>query len=111
VLGLLMVEAVLAEQGAKTVNLGQHAPLDDIQKAVISCKADVLALSFSFSYPERHVKPVLKRFRRLLPAHMEIWAGGAGVAAIRRSPSGVRLFLDIPESVVALRDLIRQKRN
>ncbi len=110
VLGLLMAEAVLADQGAHTVSIGARVPFDDLKMAVSACKADVLALSFSFAYPERRVGPTLVHLRRLLPLKVEIWAGGAGLAGVRRPPKGVRLFPDIQESVDALLDLARHKR-
>ena len=109
-LGALMTESVLADQGAHTVSMGAHAPFNDLKMAVASCKAEVLALSFSFAYPARRVKPTLVHLRRLLPRKVEIWAGGAGVAGVKRPPRGVRIFLDIPESVNALLDLARRKR-
>ncbi len=109
-LGLLMAEAVLADQGAHTINIGPHVPFNDLKLAAASCKADVLALSFSFAYPARRVRPVLLHLRRLLPARMEIWVGGAGVAGVKRPPKGVRLFPEIAEASDALQDLARRKR-
>ena len=109
-LGLLMAEAVLADQGAHTINIGPDAPFNELKLAVVSCKADVLALSFSFAYPARRVRPVLLHLRRLLPARMEIWVGGAGVAGVKRPPKGVRLFPEIAEASDALQDLARRKR-
>jgi len=110
VLGLLMAEAVLADQGAHTVSIGARVPFNDLKMAVTACKADVLALSFSFAYPERRVVPTLVHLRCLLPLQVEIWAGGAGVAGVRRTPKGVRLFRDLQESVDALLCLARQKK-
>lgn len=110
VLGLLMAEAVLADQGAHTVSIGVHVPFNDLKMAVASCKADVLALSFSFAYPARRVGPTLVHLRRLLPRQVEIWAGGTGAAGVKRPPKGVRLFLELQESVRALLDLARLKR-
>ena len=107
-LGLLMIEAALAEQGAKTINIGSDIPLNNLKLAAISCKADVLALSFSFAYPARDVLPTLLHLRRLLPLQMQIWAGGAGVAGIRKQPKGVRIISDIAEAVTALNELAVQ---
>ena len=50
-LGLLMVEAVMAEAGAYIVNVGTEIPLNSLKLAATECKADVVALTFSFSYP------------------------------------------------------------
>ncbi len=104
-LGLLMIEAVLAEQGANTINIGSDIPLNNLKMAAISCKADVVALSFSFAYPARDVVPTLLHLRRLLPVQIEIWAGGAGLIGIKKHPKGVRLMLDIGEAVAALNKL------
>jgi DNA-binding transcriptional MerR regulator len=109
-LGLLMIEAALAEQGAKTINIGSDIPLNNLKLAAISCKADVLALSFSFAYPARDVLPTLLHLRRLLPPQMQIWAGGAGVAGIRKQPKGVRISSDFGEAVAALKELPVQTR-
>jgi methylmalonyl-CoA mutase cobalamin-binding subunit len=109
-LGLLMSEAVLAGQGAKTINLGSNIPLNDLKMAAISCKADVIALSFSFSYAARRVRPVLTHLRHILPADMEIWAGGKGANIIRRPQQGVRIFSDHQEAIDALHELANCKR-
>jgi MerR family transcriptional regulator, light-induced transcriptional regulator len=98
-LGLLMIEAVLADQGSATFCVGTHTPLNDIKLAAIACKTEVVALSFSFAYSKRNIRPTLVHLRQLLPAHMEIWAGGAGVQFIRHAPKGVRIFSDLQEAV------------
>ena len=108
VLGLLMIEAVLAEQGARTINIGSNIPLNNLKLAAISCKAEVVALSFSFAYPARDVLPTLQHLRRLLPLQIQIWAGGAGLSGIRKHPKGVRIISDIKEAVTALKALPRQ---
>ncbi len=106
-LGLLMMEAVLAEQGARTINIGSGLPSNNLKLAAISCRADVVALSFSVAYPEHRVAPALLQLRRLLPIQIQIWAGGAGVAVLRKSPKGVRIILDIEDAVVAISDWVQ----
>ena len=106
-LGLLMVEAVMAEAGAYIVNVGTEIPLNSLKLAAIECKADVVALTFSFSYPPRDVVPTLTHARRLLPPRMLIWAGGAGLSKVRRVPKGVRIMTDFDEAIKALGELIR----
>lgn len=101
-LGLLMVEAVLAERGAITINIGSHIPLNNLKLAAISCKSDVVALSFSFAYPARDVSPTLLHFRRLLPLNIQIWAGGTGISVVRKQPKGVKMIFDLNEAVIAL---------
>ena len=106
-LGLLMVEAVMAEAGAYIVNVGTDIPLNSLKLAAVECKADVVALTFSFSYPPRDVVPTLAHLRRLLPPNMLLWAGGAGLAKVRRAPAGVRVITDFVEAITALGDLVR----
>jgi len=104
-LGLLMIEAVMAERGVTTINIGSHIPLNNLKLAAISCKSDVVALSFSFAYPARDVLPTLLHFRRLLPLNIQLWAGGAGISVIRKKPKGVKMFYDLNEAVLALSDI------
>ena len=101
-IGLLMAEAVMAEQGARTISIGSDIPLDNLALAATACKADVVSLSFSFAFPTREVIPTLRHFRRLLPIQIQIWAGGRGLAGIRMPPKGVRIFSQMNEVVAAL---------
>jgi DNA-binding transcriptional MerR regulator len=91
-LGLLMAEAVLAEEGATTINIGSGIPLNNLKLAAITCKADVVALSFSFAHPSKDILPTILHFRRLLPPEIQIWVGGAGISVIRKKPKGVDFF-------------------
>ena len=104
VLGLLMFEAILAEQGAQTINIGADVPLHCIKLAAIESKANAVAMSFSFHYPTRQVIPTLRHLRRLLPAHIQIWAGGAGLSGVRKHPEGVHIFSNLEQAVAALHD-------
>lgn len=104
-LGLLMAEAVFVDQGASTLYLGSGTPLNDIKKAAMAYEADVVALSFSFAYPARNVRPLLTHLRCLLPSNMEIWAGGAGASTVKRPPKGIRIFSNIQESVEVLQKI------
>ena len=104
-LGLLMAEAMLAESGAVTINIGNNIPLNNLKLAAISCKVDVVALSFSFAHPARDVLPTLLHFRRLLPPQIQIWAGGAGISVLRRKPKGVKMIYDFNAAVVAMSDI------
>jgi hypothetical protein len=85
-MGLLMAEGVMAEQGARTISIGSDIPLDKLSLAAIACKVDVVSLSFSFAFPRREVIPTLRHFRHLLPIHIQIWAGGSGLAGIKKYP-------------------------
>ena len=101
-LGLLMAEAVLAEEGATTINIGSGIPLNNLKLAAITCKADVVALSFSFAHPSKDILPTILHFRRLLPPEIQIWVGGAGISVIRKKPKGVVFFYDFKDVVFAL---------
>ena len=101
-LGLLMAEAVLAEEGATTINIGSGIPLNNLMLAAITCKADVVALSFSFAHPSKDILPTILHFRRLLPPEIQIWVGGAGISVIRKKPKGVDFFYDFKDVVFAL---------
>jgi MerR family transcriptional regulator, light-induced transcriptional regulator len=108
-LGLLMAEAVLAEAGAVTINIGSDIPLNNLKLAAISCKVDVVALSFSFAHPVRDVLPTLLHFRRLLPVNIQLWAGGAGISVIRKKPKGVNLIYDFKDAIFALNEFPSQQ--
>lgn len=99
-LGLLMVGALLALEGAYCVSLGPQLPLADIAAAARAHRADLVVLSLSIAYQPRKVVPVLAELRERLPADMAIWAGGAGTARLRKGPDGVTLTPDL-ESLLA----------
>ena len=105
-IGLLMAEAVIAEQGASTISIGSDIPLSNLQLAAISYKADVVALSFSVFYPARKVVPTLRHLRHLLPSQIQIWAGGSGLAGLRMHPKGVRIFSEFNGVVAALNEAV-----
>jgi methanogenic corrinoid protein MtbC1 len=102
-----MVEAVLADAGAYIVNVGTDIPLNSLKLAAAQCKADVVAMTFSFSYPLRDVVPTLAHFRRLLPSRTLIWAGGAGLSQVKRIPKGVQLMTHFDEAIAALGAMVR----
>ena len=81
-LGLLMVEALLALEGAACISLGTETPHLDIVRAASTHDVDIVALSFSAAYPRRQIGPALRHLRQVLPAHTALWAGGAGIAAL-----------------------------
>lgn len=78
VLGLLMVEAVLALEGAQCIPLGIQMPLLDIVAAASAHQVDVVALSFSSAYPQRQIPAIIAQLRGLLPEAVRLWAGGSG---------------------------------
>src|SRR4029453_13822541 len=88
-LGLLMVEALLVPEGALCISLGPQTPLMDIRRASIAHKANIVALSFSASFPLRQASDGLAALRRELPAHVTLWAGGEMTRRVRKTLPGV----------------------
>lgn len=114
VMGQIMTEAVLADQGANTVNAGSHMPINEMVVAAAAFRADVLALSISLARPKRRIRPALIRLRRLLPSRVQLWVegrAGEGEEIITRPPKGTRIFSDLAASVTALHDLAEQQRD
>lgn len=108
VLGLLMAEAALADHGANCLNIGSNTPLNDLKMAATACNADAVALSFSFAYPARNVRPVLVHLRKVLPLHVALWAGGEGSSKVLRPPKGVLIFSELNQAISELLDLAKQ---
>jgi DNA-binding transcriptional MerR regulator len=106
-LGLLMVEALLAIEGAACIPLGTETPLADIALAADAHRADVVALSFSAAYGDKHAAAGLAELRAILPATVELWAGGASIARLRRDVPGAQLM----RSLDALLDPLTQWRD
>ena len=100
-LGLLMVEAMLALEGAHCIPLGTQMPLLDIAGAARAHRADIVALSFSAAFPARQVPALLEQLRAMLDRSVDLWAGGGGVR--RHAPlDGVRFITTLDNAVVAL---------
>jgi DNA-binding transcriptional MerR regulator/methylmalonyl-CoA mutase cobalamin-binding subunit len=102
-LGLLMVEALLAQEGAYCISLGPQTPQEDIRRAAIAHGADVVALSFSAAFPLRQATDSLATLRRHLPAQVALWAGGEATRRVRRTLPGVLLLPDLASAISALR--------
>ncbi|WP_306604575.1 MerR family transcriptional regulator [Azonexus sp.] len=101
VLGLLMVETLFALEGADCIPLGPQMPLFDIARAARAHAADIVALSFSQAFPQRRIPGLLLQLRQALPANIELWVGGGGIA--RLSPlDGVLLLPGFAEALDAL---------
>lgn len=94
-LGLLMVEALLTMEGATCIPLGVETPLPQIARAAQAHRADVVALSFSVNFNEKHALAGLQDLRGMLDGATEIWAGGAGIARARKPIDGVQVTVDL----------------
>ena len=109
VLGLLMVESLLALDGAECIALGPQMPLLEIARAAAAHRAQVVALSFSAAFAQRQVPAVLTQLRAQLPADVELWVGGAGAARVT-SGDGVRVLPTLADTVDALHDWRADRR-
>lgn len=96
-LGLLMVQGLLALDGASCVSLGTQTPVRDIALAATTHQVDIVALSFSAAFPASHVTEGLAELRAKLPANIELWAGGANPGLPRRSTTGLRVLTRLDE--------------
>jgi DNA-binding transcriptional MerR regulator/methylmalonyl-CoA mutase cobalamin-binding subunit len=100
-LGLLMVEAVLTIEGAHCIQLGPQMPLIEIARAAAAHQVEVVALSFSSAFPQRQITGLLQQLETLLPAGVELWAGGAGIANLPDTP-GIRFVTTLASARQAL---------
>ena len=106
-LGLLMVEAMLVPEGVQCISLGPQTPQDDIRRAALAHRADVVALSFSSAFPVRQASDGLVALRRELPPSVAMWAGGEMTRRVRKSMPGVVLLPDLaalPATLAAWRE-------
>ena len=103
-LGLLMVEALLVPEGAQCIALGPQTPLEDIRRATLAHKVDIVALSFSSAFPVRQATDSLASLRRHLTPQVGLWAGGEMTRRIRKTLPGVVLLPDLGVSISALRN-------
>jgi methanogenic corrinoid protein MtbC1 len=103
VLGLLMVEALFALEGAECIPLGTQMPLLEIGRAASAHRAHVVALSFSVAFPQRQIPGLLQQLRMVLAPEIELWVGGGGIQ--RLAPiEGVLLLTSFDSAVTALTD-------
>jgi methanogenic corrinoid protein MtbC1 len=102
-IGLLMVEALLSPEGAYCVSLGTQTPFDDIRRAALAHKVNIVALSFSMAFPLRQTGDAIAALRRQLPPPTALWAGGEVTRRLRKTLQGVRLIPDIGELLDALK--------
>jgi MerR family transcriptional regulator, light-induced transcriptional regulator len=105
-LGLLMVEALLAIEGAACAPLGTETPLAEIARAARTHRSDVVGLSFSAAFNEKHAAAGLAELRAMLPVSIEMWAGGAAAARIRKPVAGVEVVASLP----AIAERVKQWR-
>ena len=103
-LGLVMVEAILTSEAADVVPLGTQTPISNIATAAVVHQADIVGISFSGAYPVNLISRGLRDLRNILPEHVALWAGGTGVAQLRRPPEQVTLLRSLPAAEQAISD-------
>lgn len=101
-LGLLMVEVMLASEGAQCCSLGPRMPLTDIRTSAMTSAADIVALSFSAAFPLRQALSGVRALRDSLPDSVDIWAGGGGAHERLAGIPGVSVIGAIRTVPVAL---------
>lgn len=101
VLGLLMVEALFALEGAECIPLGTQMPLLEIGRAAEAHQADIVALSFSLAFPQRQIPGLLQQLRLVLPEKTVLWAGGGGVTRVTRT-GDAELITTLDDALEAL---------
>jgi len=94
-LGILMVEALLRLDNFDAVSYGAQMPVRDIVQAATRHKMDVVALSFSASFPTTRAVDFLEELRFKLPLEIDIWAGGSSLRSTRRHVEGVEFVHDL----------------
>jgi MerR family transcriptional regulator, light-induced transcriptional regulator len=105
-LGMLMVEALLAVEGASCIPLGAETPIPEIVRAASAHKVDIVGVSFSAAFSEKQAIAGLSELRDMLDARVLIWAGGASLERARRGVPGVDLVLTLD----ALLDKVKEWR-
>jgi DNA-binding transcriptional MerR regulator len=103
-LGLLMVEALLALEGACCVPLGTETPCAEVVRAAAAHRVEIVALSFSAAFSDKQAVAGLKELRALLPVDIPIWAGGATIGRVRKPVPGVELMPSLEETIDKLRE-------
>jgi methanogenic corrinoid protein MtbC1 len=98
-----MVEALLVPEGAQCISLGIQTPIEDIRRAALAHKVELVALSFSGAFPVRQATEGLARLRRELPPSVTLWAGGEMTRRVRKTMPGVVLIPDLAASIGALK--------
>ncbi|MFC4932029.1 MerR family transcriptional regulator [Massilia sp. GCM10023247] len=92
VIGILMVEAVLATLEVECIQLGSEVPPLEVAAAARETGADIVALSFSSYFPRKSVVRMVTALRAALPPEAMLWVGGDGVPDAALLGAGVQVF-------------------
>ena len=83
-LGLLGAAMLAASAGAEVSYLGPDLPAPEIVAAVTAARANVLVLGLTLRSRPAAMRAELKTLARLLPASVELWAGGAASSTFHK---------------------------
>ena len=92
VLGILMVEAILATLEVECIQLGSDLPAAEVAIAAQEAGADIVALSFSAAFPRKSLARTITALRAALPARCVLWIGGDGAPPVPLLLPGVYAF-------------------
>lgn len=109
-LGILMVEAILRLENVDAVCYGAQMPVREVANAVTKNKMQIVAISFSASYPTAKAIDYLEELRFRLPLSVTIWGGGAALRSTRKTVEAVRFFHDLPSIRVAVNQWRREHK-
>lgn len=109
-LGILMVEAIMRLDNVDAVCYGAQMPVRDVAQAVTRHKMQIVAISFSASYPTSKAIDYLEELRFRLPLSVEIWGGGASLRSTRKTVEAVRFFHDLPSIRLAVNTWRREHK-
>ena len=84
IMGLLMVECMLALEGCERRSLGRDTPLTDVVQAAEQWQVDAVAMTISALPVASSVWASLLQLRAALPADVAIWVGGSSPYLTRR---------------------------
>jgi len=102
-LGMLMAEAVLAQEGCRCVSLGVQTPLWNIVRAALALEVDIVAVGFTGCMNPNQVVDSLAELRIKLPPAVALWAGGNVPVLVRRRVEGVLPMASIDDLIPELR--------
>jgi MerR family transcriptional regulator, light-induced transcriptional regulator len=102
-IGLLMVESILAPEGAHCISLGTQVPIPEIAEAAHAYKVDAVALSFSSAYSSKQALTGLESLRTILPERVSMWVGGELIRRLRRELPGIVATGSLADILAALR--------
>ncbi len=109
-LGSLMAAITAMRTGWETIYTGPSLPAEEIIHAAESRNARAVALSLCYPADDPRMEAQFGKLRKLLPAHIEIFVGGASAAGYAKAlvGLGIRHPLSLREFGVAL-EALRQR--